>query len=128
MKAAYTSFLIRLLVFSALIAGALWLWNAFAPVQRTLSLSWALLGFFVAITALVHYRLLRSGEGDPKAFVRQFMGLTSLKLLVYLLLIVFYAFSYKNTASVFILHFLVFYLLFTTFEVVLLYKHFSPKR
>jgi hypothetical protein len=76
----------------------------------------------------MHFILLRSGQGDPKAFVRMFMGLTTFKLFIFLLVIVAYAFTHKATAVSFILHFLIFYLLFTTFEVVLLYKHFLPKR
>jgi hypothetical protein len=128
MQTAFKSFLIRLAVFSALIAGALLVWNTTMPVWRQHPLSWVLLGFFVVITATMHFILLRSGQGDPKAFVRMFMGLTTFKLFIFLLVIVAYAFTHKATAVSFILHFLVFYLLFTTFEVVLLYKHFLPKR
>lgn len=128
MSTAFKSFLVRLLMFSALVGGALAAWNAFMPVWRQHPLSWALFGFFVVITALVHYILLRSGEGDPKAFVRMFMGLTTFKLFIFLVVIVLYAFANKALAVQFIIHFLVFYLLFTTFEVALLYKHFLPKR
>lgn len=98
------------------------------PIWQQHSLSWVLLAFFIVTTALVHYFLLRAGQGDPKAFIRLFMALTTFKLFIFLLVIVAYGFTHKATAAQFTIHFLVFYLLFTTFEVVLLYKHFLPKR
>ncbi|MGL5890830.1 MAG: hypothetical protein ACRC3B_13135 [Bacteroidia bacterium] len=129
MQTAFKSFLIRLAIFSAVVGGLLLVWNTTMPVWwRQHPLSWVLLCFFVVVTALVHYILLRSAQGDPKAFVRMFMGLTTFKLFIFLLVIVAYAFTHKATAVAFILHFLVFYLLYTSFEVVLLYKHFLPKR
>lgn len=127
MSTAFKSFLVRLLVFSAIVGGGLAVWNALMPVWKQHPQSWALFAFFVVITAVVHYILLRSGEGDPKAFVRMFMGLTTFKLFIFLIVIVLYAFTNKALAAHFIIHFLVFYLLFTTFEVALLYKHFLPR-
>lgn len=126
MSTAFKSFLVRLLVFSAIVGGGLAVWNALMPIWKQHPQSWALFAFFVVITAVVHYILLRSGEGDPKAFVRMFMGLTTFKLFIFLIVIVLYAFTNKALAVHFIIHFLVFYLLFTTFEVALLYKHFLP--
>lgn len=105
----------------------LFFYNLYAPPAATHPLSWLIWGIFVVVTALIHYLLTRPGK-TPQQFVRMFMGLTSLKLFGFLLFLVLYALLDTKGAFVFIFHFLIFYLLFTVFEVVTLYKHFTPKR
>lgn len=128
MSADFLRFFIRLTVFSGLLALGLLAWNQWGPIQYIHPLSWVLLIFFILVTALIHYRLMRSAENDPKVFVRTFMGLTSLKLFVFFLIIVLYGFAFRQKAVAFTLHFLVFYLLFTSFEVASLYKYLRPKK
>lgn len=114
-------------IFSALTGLGLFFYNLFAPLKATHPLSWLIWGIFVGVTFLIHYLLTRPGK-TPQQFVRMFMGLTSLKLFGFLMFLVLYALIETEGAFVFILHFLVFYLLFTVFEVITLYKHFAPKR
>lgn len=114
-------------IFSALTGLGLFFYNLFAPLKATHPLSWLIWGIFVVVTWLIHYLLTRPGK-TTQQFVRMFMGLTSLKLFGFLMFLVLYALIETEGAFVFVLHFLVFYLLYTVFEVITLYKHFAPKR
>lgn len=117
---------VRLGIFSAILAAGLFAWNHFAPPQNTHPLSWGILAFFILITAFIDFLLTRPGR-SPQSFVRTFMAVTTLKLFLFLLILVLYAFVDREGAFVFIFHFLVFYLLFTAFEVAVLMRHFRPK-
>lgn len=78
--------------------------------------------FFILTTGILHYLLLKGLEKKPQMFVTYFMGLTGLKMFLYLIIIVIYFFIYKSQAMSFIVSFLAFYILFTIFEVVSLVK------
>jgi hypothetical protein len=127
MSKAFSRFLIFFSLFIVLTGAGLWAWNAYAPVEKTLSYAWYLFGFFALTTLGVHAFLLRSGDAKPQVFIRRFMAITSAKMFIYLILAVLVAFSDKAQAQVSLFHFLVFYFVFTVFEVVSLYGHFRPR-
>ncbi len=127
MSKAFSRFLIFFGLFIALTGAGLWAWNTYAPAEKTLSYAWYLFAFFALTTLGVHAFLLRSGEAKPQVFIRRFMAITSAKMFVYLMLAVLVAFSDKAQAQVSLFHFLVFYFVFTAFEVVSLYGHFRPR-
>ena len=70
------------------------------------------------ITAMVHVVLLRAIEKMPGKFIRQFMTASGIKVIVYLLIIIVYLLIRRENATSFLLTFLAFYLIFTTFEVL----------
>ncbi|TND09453.1 MAG: hypothetical protein FD123_1259 [Bacteroidetes bacterium] len=117
------SFYTRLGIFSAVMAAGLFAWTRFAPAHLTHPSGWFILAFFILATVVVHLVITKPGR-SPQQFVRAFMATTSLKLFIFTLLIVIYGFIDRNSAFIFIFHFLVFYLLFTSFEVAVLYKYF----
>jgi hypothetical protein len=124
---AITRFFLIYLGFLLIIGGAFHLYNQNVDPQYTHKHGWIAFGIFAAVTALVHLFLLRAAQKDPKAFVRGFMGATTLKIFVYLgFLVVFVLFSREN-AAVFISEFAVFYFVFTAFEVSLLYGSVNKK-
>jgi hypothetical protein len=55
------------------------------------------------------------------------MASTTLRLLLFLGVLFFYAFTHPHGVVVFTLHFMLFYLCFTVFEVASLYRHFGKK-
>jgi hypothetical protein len=116
------SFTIKLLLFTALCAAFLYCWNQFTPEKLHDSLSWLILAFFASVTWLVHYYLIKSSAGDPKAFVGKFMGLTALKLFLYLTFLIIIFLADRDHARAVALYFLVMYLFFTVFEVSSLYN------
>jgi hypothetical protein len=73
--------------------------------------------FFILITGLLHYFFIKNLEKKPQQFITTFLGLTGLKLFLYLMIIVVYFLTNKKDAVSFILSFLFFYLVFTAFEV-----------
>ena len=78
--------------------------------------------FFVITTVVIHIVLTRVAAKDPKKFIMTFMGITGIKLFGYLIIIVIYAFLNREAAIGFTMCFLVLYFLYSSFEVVVLYK------
>jgi hypothetical protein len=116
------SFQSKLLIFTALCAVLLFFWNYFTPENLHHSLSWVILAFFSISTFVVHLYLSKSAEGDPKAFVGKFMGVTGLKLFLYLIVLIILLLTDRDHVRAIALYFLVMYFLFTVFEVSSLYK------
>ncbi len=114
-------------IFLALIAGALFYWNYSQPIENVLSASWGVFAFFAVSFLLNHLSLLNAENKKPGVFIRRFMGTSTLRLFVFVIIIVLYAMTHKTQAHLFILHFLIFYFLFATFEIATLYNHFRPK-
>ncbi len=120
-------YIIRLLIFSLLIAIL-----AFALYATVLSrfylpvMPWVLL-FFVLISLATHYILIKAGESRITKFSTSFMGVTSIKLFLYLIFIVVYLINDKSNALVFVISFFILYLLFTVFETSTLLKDLNKK-
>ncbi|MBL7893075.1 MAG: hypothetical protein JNL63_10620 [Bacteroidia bacterium] len=121
-------FLLQLFALSIFAGIGIWIWNTYSPEQKQLNDLWFILAFFVLITFLAHYLLVGRGDTKPNQFVRNFMGITSLKLLLCLFSIVVYGILNRAHAIAFIVGFLIHYLVFTAFEVVILLKHFSQNK
>lgn len=121
-------FLPRFLIFSLFCAVLLWLYNTNSAPEFHDSVSWYILGFFSAATLLVHYLLLKAANGpNPKDFVYRFMGLTGIKLFAYLVFLIVMFFLKRDHARMIALYFLCTYLVFTTFEILSLYKRLKTK-
>lgn len=117
-------FLIQLFSIGAIIAIGIAAWNTYGPNDLQLNALWFILVFFIGITAIIHYILLRSEGKRVGSFVNNFMGATAGKLFLYLFIILLYSITHRSEAKVFIMGFLFHYLVFTVFEVVALLKHF----
>ena len=116
------SFGSKLLIFTILCGGLLYFWNRFTPEFLHDQVSWLILIFFSLSTLLVHTYLVKSPKGDPKAFVGKFMGITALKLFVYLAFLIIIFLINRDRARAIALYFLAMYLFFSVFEVSSLYK------
>jgi len=84
--------------------------------------------FFIIATATFHLGLLRAAAKSDQAFVRYFMGATGIKLFLYMIIMIVFATLFREQAIAFISNFFVLYLLYSAFEVVLIYKKFSAIR
>jgi hypothetical protein len=87
------------------------------------NITWSIYGLFVITTILMHLFLTSGANEKPGAFVRKFMLATTLKLLLYLAIIVFFFLFKKTMAKTFILWFLLHYTCFTVFETLMLYSN-----
>lgn len=89
------------------------------PLTR---LTWAIYLLFVVSTLLMHFFLTSGNTEKANVFVRKFMLATTLKLLIYLAIIVFFFMFNREMAKAFILWFLLHYTCFTVFETLMLYN------
>ncbi len=80
---------------------------------------------FFGLTAAFHYGLVRSGNKGNSAFVRYYMGATTLKLFFYMGVIIVYALFGGDNIRGFIMLFFILYLLYTSFEVSYVYRKLS---
>jgi hypothetical protein len=85
-------------------------------------LTWSIYLLFVITTLLMHLFLTNGANEKANAFVRKFMLATTLKLLLYLAIIVFFFLFNKMMAKTFIIWFLLHYTCFTVFETLMLYS------
>ncbi len=85
-------------------------------------LTWSIYLLFVITTLLMHLFLTTGANEKANAFVRKFMLATTLKLLLYLAIIVFFFLFNKMMAKTFIIWFLLHYTCFTVFETLMLYS------
>lgn len=86
--------------------------------------TWYLLIYFLVVTLAFHYGLVHSSKGRPQVFIRYYMATTTFKLLLHMAVIVIFSLFNKTEAISFITTFLIFYIIFTAFEVGVAWKQF----
>lgn len=124
----FVNFLVRLLLYSLAIAVLFFFIEPYLPARVAFPGFWWIQGIVILATIGFHYGLTRSVKSGGQAFVRYFMGATSLKLMVFMMVMIVYGLVNRESAFAFILHFFMFYLFYTIFEVAIAYKHFGPAR
>ena len=117
------SFLIKLLLFSLPVAVGNYCWNRFMPGQYLIPHGWFIFTFFVGTTALFHFITMNAAKGNPKNFIRYYMGAAGLRMLLFVIAILTYRFINKPCVIPFAIAFLVHYVLFTIFEVTTLLRY-----
>ncbi len=123
-----SKFWIRLFFFSLAVGVLFYTITPILPERIRFGSFWAIQLVMILITIAFHLGLMRAGRAGDQAFVRFFMGATGLKMLVFMVLLIGYSMLNKATAVPFIVNFFLFYLLYTVFEVSLVYKKFSSNR
>lgn len=123
--ASIQSFFLKLFLFSIFTAGVVLLWQQYAAPRFQTELAWLLWGFFIAVTAGIHVVLMKASDESPKKLIIWFMAITGIKLFSYLIIIMIYGLLKGEAALGFVILFLVFYFLYSAFEVASLLKHFK---
>ena len=96
----------------------------FVIPEKFISNSWPFIaGFFFAISLLVHRYLLNKSGGQHTKFVNAFLLTTTVKLLLFLAIIVIYVLLNRDDAVGFIFTFFSYYLIYTSFEIVSILKY-----
>lgn len=93
------------------------------PKLPITNITWSIYFLFVITTLLMHFFLTAENNQKANVFVRKFMLATTLKLLLYLAIIVFFFMFNREIAKTFILWFLLHYTCFTVFETLMLYSN-----
>ncbi len=122
MKRPEVKFIAAVIIMTAGCAVLQDVWNSKSGESLQLSYGWLLLAFFALTVTGFHLFLLRSAKGDPKVFIRSFMMVMALKLMVYALALVALLLLTTGNQKVLAAHFLAYYALFTVLEVTALYR------
>lgn len=101
---------------------AAYIWNIAMPAPYQSYYPYLLIVFFYVSTSLLHLMLSRSSSGNPQQFIRMFIASITIKFMVYLMIIILFLFINRKDAVPFIVSFLILYLIFTSFEVIKLYR------
>jgi hypothetical protein len=124
MRKDLVNFLKAISIFSLITGTLIYAASISVAAGRINHITWFIFLYFILITVIFHYGLLRSSQGNPQAFVRYYMGATTLKLFIHVIVILMYSLFHKEQAVHFIVTFLVIYILYTAFEAVLAVKKF----
>ena len=123
MTSKYITFLKGLLLFS-FILGAIATGLYFIIPKIAFSPALPFLFFFFMATSLLSYFLmLRSLNSKFSKFVNTFLLLTTVKLLLYVSVLIIYVFINRADAVGFMLNFFILYLCYTIFEVVYIIRY-----
>ncbi|MFH0893254.1 MAG: hypothetical protein V2A54_02360 [Bacteroidota bacterium] len=111
----FISFIIRLIVFTAIYGGlsgvVFWSYPDAFPAEF-----FYFLPMFPIVTLGIHYMIMRSLSKRPASFINAFMLSTVIKLFVFGVAMAAFAFANPEKAVPFILVFFTFYLGYTIFE------------
>ncbi len=127
MKQKFSVFLIKVSIFTIIIYCFYLLVKGYVPQKFHFENTNYLFVFFFLITCLFHCGLLFTFSKSNRSFVSYYMIATALKLFLYLAVIILYAFYNSDNAIAFICNFFAIYILFTAFEVSVVYSHFKSK-
>jgi hypothetical protein len=116
----YLSFLT---VFAIVCGSGLWFIATMFPSALSLDSILPVSLYFYVLTAVFHFGLVSTSAGKPALFIRYYMAATSFKLLIHMMLLVVVALFYKSAIIPFTITFLVFYVLYTVYEVAQAYRH-----
>jgi len=119
MRPRYFDFLRKLLIFTFIIAAIGFTVAYFLPENYVTPTLPFLYVFFLSVTIIVHFILLKVSEKRTTAFINYFMILTFGKLIFYLTIIIIYALLNREDVVPFIISFFILYVFFTVFEVTL---------
>lgn len=77
-----------------------------------------LLIYFALFTGVMIWILLKKAVDSPQQFIRSFLLITTVKLLLNCMIAVIFAFTHRTEAKGFLIFFLAYYLVFTMAEVI----------
>lgn len=122
MNSAYLKFLKHILVFTLIpVSIALIVWWFFPKINCSPALPF-LFPFFIASSLISYSFLLKSMKKKFIRFVNAFLLTTTIKLFLYISVMIVYVLMHRNDAFMFILSFFILYLFYTVFEVTFILK------
>ena len=118
MKSVYLNFLKRIIIFSVAFALICFIVGYFLPSGFITPALPYLFLFFLSVTLVVHYVLLKASEKRFSKFTTYFMLATFLKLMLYIAVLLIYVLLNRSDAIPFIITFFILYIFYTAFEVI----------
>jgi len=123
MQADFKIFLKKIIIFTIIVSVLQFLLVMQLPERFVSHALAVIILFFFGFTTVMHRYLLKSTEGRPQKFIFNFMLLTTVKLLMYLSIILIYVLFNKDDALSFIGAFFLNYFIFTIFEIIEIMKY-----
>ncbi len=117
LKKKYYSFVVTNLIGAGLLLTGWYLLHRYSAIPITSKVTPWIIIFFLATNLTVFYFQLQTISRKLSRFVNVFLITTTLKLLLFLVIIITYAFLFREDAVNFILNFFVIYVVFTSIEV-----------
>jgi hypothetical protein len=127
-KSSVAPFLLRMFILTLLCATFQYMWNAKVKADLSFPSGYVLLGIIVALVTSAHLLLVRAAKGSAQEFIRMYMASSMFKFLLYILVLVGFIFLTVESRKAIILCFLVYYVVFTVFEIVWLYTEMAAAR
>ncbi len=118
MMPVFLKFLKDLTIYTAIISIVTIGFVFLLPEKFITPVLYYILIFFYSVTLIMYYVLLKASEKRLSKFSVNFLLLTFIKLMLYFGVLLTYVFIYRNDAANFIITFFIFYLLYTSFEVI----------
>ncbi len=122
MRKQLQRFIINLLIFTIIFAIPGILFSVYAPDHYVTPALPYLYFLFFGISLLTYYLISSSLEKKISRFVNIYMISTFIRLVLFAIIIVIYVFLNKQDAIPFIITFFIFYLFYTSFEVISILK------
>ncbi|MDA3906283.1 MAG: hypothetical protein PF484_09435 [Bacteroidales bacterium] len=127
MDSTFHQFSKRIIIISLITAVLTFILTYIIP-EKFISYSWPyIIIFFLSISLLVHRFLLKKSIDHQGKFINAFMLATTVKLLLYLAIILIYVLLNRYDAIGFIITFFSYYLIFTSFEIFSILKFLKGK-
>lgn len=92
------------------------------PELKITSVYLYLIAFMYAVNFLLFAKLSQAIQNKPNRFINAFMLLNFGKLFLYIAIIAIYVFLYRSDAVPFTITFVIYYMLFTAYEITALLK------
>lgn len=127
-KSSVAPFLLGMFILTLLCAVFQYMWNAKVKADLSFPSGHVLLGIIVALVTGAHLLLVRAAKGSAQEFIRMYMASSVFKFLLYILVLVGFIFLTVESRKAIILCFLVYYVVFTVFEIVWLYTEMAAAR
>lgn len=123
---SFLRYLKNVIVFGALLSLVAGILSFTLPEEYFAAQIWMMLVYFIVLSAVFQFLLLRKQKGDPKKYIRTFLASTTIKLFIHMVVLIVLALANRDHAIPVIITFFSCYLLFTIFEVTMQLK--EPKQ
>jgi len=119
---SFRQFLVLCCSLAVLCIGAAYGIQNFFLAEKSFAGVFLVIPFIMVITLVFHFILMKAAVVNPRNFVGKFVAFSGIKLMIYLIVILVYAFMVKKEIVIFMMSFLIMYLLYTTIEISAILK------
>jgi len=127
-KSSIAPFLLGMVALTLVCGIFQYVWNIKVKPELIFPSGYVMLGIIVLLVTGAHLMLVRAAKGSAQEFIRMYMASSVFKFLLYILLLVGFIFLTDESRKAIILCFLVYYAVFTIFEIVWLYTEMAATR